>query len=168
MMYDPTPKIQQSMRSMWSALVADPKATIDEYFDTIMAELLEGIGQRQWRVRESSSLGLAELLNGRPPERIRPHLSLMWKMVLRAMDDIKETVRNAAERVGRVVASLSCKMCDAGAASPTDGPAACAIVVPYLLQQGLNATADEVRNFALKNLIKIAKSAGAIGYGETH
>ena len=158
--HDPTPKIQQSMRGMWQTLVPDPKATVEEYFDAIMAELLDGIGQRQWRVRESSSLALAELISGKPPEKIREHLGRIWKMVLRAMDDIKETVRVAADRVGRVIANMSVKMCDSGIASPTDGPAACAIVIPYLLQQGLTATAGEVRAFAMKNLIKISKSAG--------
>jgi proteasome component ECM29 len=76
------------------------------------------------------------------------------------MDDIKETVRTAASRCGSSVANLSSKMCDKGIASPTDGPEACAVVIPYLLQQGLTATADEVREFALKHLIKISKAAG--------
>jgi proteasome component ECM29 len=158
--HDPTPKIQQTMRGMWQALVDDPKATVEEYFDAIMAELLDGLGQRQWRVREASALGLGELISGKPPERIRPHLAEMWKMILRAMDDIKETVRTAASRCGSSVANLSSKMCDKGIASPTDGPEACAVVIPYLLQQGLTATADEVREFALKHLIKISKAAG--------
>ena len=40
-------------------------------------------------------------------------------MTLRAMDDIKETVRLAAQRAGRSLAAASTKMCDyGGGASP--------------------------------------------------
>ena len=34
--HDPTPKVQQSMRGMWQALVPDHKATVEQYFDPIM------------------------------------------------------------------------------------------------------------------------------------
>ena len=75
----------------------------------------------------------------------RPHLPQLWEMTLRAMDDIKETVRLAAQRAGRSLAAASTKMCDyGGGASPAEGAAACAICVPYLLKQGMSAEAEEV------------------------
>ena len=46
--FDPTPKVQQSMRAMWAALVPDSKAAVDAHFDAILLEALKGCGQRQW------------------------------------------------------------------------------------------------------------------------
>ena len=158
--FDPTPKVQQSMRSMWAALVDDTKIATEEHFEAIVNELLPSMGERQWRVREASSAALADIISGRPPAVVRPFLAEMWRMVLRAMDDIKETVRTAADRAGRTLASISIKLCDHGNASPTDGPKDCEVVIPYLMKQGLNADADEVRTFAIKTLIKVAKEAG--------
>lgn len=158
--FEPTPKVQQSMKSMWQALVPDTKVALSTYFEAIVTELLPAMGERQWRIRESSAAALAEIISGRPPALVRPHLTEMWRMVLRAMDDIKESVRSAAQRAGRTLASLSTKMCEHGSASPSDGPAVCAIVLPLLLKQGLHADAEEVRAFAIKNLIRVAKAAG--------
>ena len=158
--FDPTPKVQQSMRAMWASLVDDTKTATEEHFDAIAKEILPSMGDRQWRVREASSAGLADLISGRPPAVVRPFLEEMWTMVLRAMDDIKETVRTAAIRAGRTLANISVKLCDNGNASPKDGPLDCEVVIPYLMKQGLNADAAEVREFALKHLIRVAKSAG--------
>jgi proteasome component ECM29 len=158
--FDPTPKVQQSMRAMWGSLVDDTKAATEEHFAAIVSELLPSMGERQWRVREASAAGLADLISGRPPAVVRPFLAEMWRMVLRAMDDIKETVRTAAIRAGRTLANISVKLCDNGNASPKEGPLDCEVVIPYLMKQGLNADAEEVRSFALKHLIRVAKSAG--------
>jgi len=51
--YDPNPKVAESMKSIWQALVSEPKKTVHEYFDSIMKELLEGMGSRTWRTREA-------------------------------------------------------------------------------------------------------------------
>lgn len=158
--YDPTPKVQQSMRAMWASLVDNTKTATEEHFAAIVKELLSSMGERQWRVREASAAGLADLISGRTPAVVRPFLAEMWRMVLRAMDDIKETVRTAAIRAGRTLANISVKLCDSGNASPSEGPLDCKVVIPYLMKQGLNADAEEVRGFALKHLIRVAKSAG--------
>lgn len=51
--FDPSPKVAEALKNIWKSLVSDSKRTIDEFFDGIMADLLEGIGSRQWRTRES-------------------------------------------------------------------------------------------------------------------
>ena len=51
--YDPNPKVNEAMTSIWKALVKDPKNTIDKYFDIIVKDLLKGLSDRLWRTRES-------------------------------------------------------------------------------------------------------------------
>lgn len=51
--YDPNPKVNEAMTSIWKALVKEPKKAVQEYFDVIIKDLLEGMGARAWRTRES-------------------------------------------------------------------------------------------------------------------
>jgi proteasome component ECM29 len=51
--YDPNPRVNEAMTSIWKALVKEPKTAIDEYFDIIVKDLLKGLGDRLWRTRES-------------------------------------------------------------------------------------------------------------------
>ena len=51
--YDPNPKVNEAMTSIWKSLVKDPKNAIDEYFDIIVEDLIKGLGDRLWRTRES-------------------------------------------------------------------------------------------------------------------
>lgn len=53
------------MGHIWKSIVADPKKTIDEYFDTIVEDLLTQSGSRFQRSREASCLALADLIQGR-------------------------------------------------------------------------------------------------------
>ena len=51
--FDPNPKIQQAMSSIWNALVTNTKETVDKYMLEIMDDLLVNLTSNQWRVRES-------------------------------------------------------------------------------------------------------------------
>ena len=51
--FDPNQKVAESMKSIWFTLVKEPRKTIDEYFDLIMKDLLQNLGDRMWRVREA-------------------------------------------------------------------------------------------------------------------
>ena len=59
------------MGYIWRSIVAEPKKTIDEYFTTIMEDLLLQAGSRLWRSRESSCLALADILQGRRFDEVR-------------------------------------------------------------------------------------------------
>ena len=59
--YDPTPRIQQSMSAIWSALVPETTKTVDKFLAEILAELGREMTSPQWRVRESPVLQLTEL-----------------------------------------------------------------------------------------------------------
>ncbi|KAJ3067659.1 hypothetical protein HDU98_009138, partial [Podochytrium sp. JEL0797] len=94
--FDPNLKVAESMKSIWTSLVKDPKKTVDDNFDLIIADLLKGLGDRMWRTRESSCLALSDIMHGRQLAQIKPYLREIWEMCFRALDDIKESVRVAA------------------------------------------------------------------------
>ena len=52
--FDPNPNVQRSMNDIWSALVKDSSATINLYFEEILADLLKSILGKEWRTRQVS------------------------------------------------------------------------------------------------------------------
>lgn len=64
-------------------------------------------------------------------------LEEMWVMVLRASDDIKDSVRAAAGGALRTLRSVTLRLADPAATSPADAAAAVALMLPFLLQTGV-------------------------------
>lgn len=81
--FDPNSNVRTAMNDIWSALVKDPTATIDTYFDSIMEDLLKNILGREWRVRQASCAALAELVQGRSLEKYEKHLNRIWTLTFK-------------------------------------------------------------------------------------
>lgn len=47
--YDPTPKIQHSMISIWDSIVSDSKGTVELYYWAIFDELVTNLTNVEWR-----------------------------------------------------------------------------------------------------------------------
>lgn len=60
--YDPTPKIQNSMMSIWDAIVFDSKEIVERYYWNIMREILDNLTFNEWRVRIACCLAARDLL----------------------------------------------------------------------------------------------------------
>lgn len=60
--YDPTPKIQHSMISIWDSIVSDSKETIEMYYWAILDELNKNLTDVEWRVRISCCLAVRDLI----------------------------------------------------------------------------------------------------------
>lgn len=60
--YDPTPKIQNSMISIWESVVVDSKATIEQYYWEILDDVLTNLTASDWRTRMSCCLGVRDLI----------------------------------------------------------------------------------------------------------
>ncbi|KAJ3148226.1 hypothetical protein HDU89_004822 [Geranomyces variabilis] len=161
--FDPQPKTAESMKNIWQTLVPEPAKTLDEYFDAIMADLLDGMADRQWRIREASTLALADLAGGQQMERLQPHLERMWVMTFRALDDIKESVRISALKAAKTLTTKTTRFCDP-VANPDikQGARIVAIILPFFLTKGLGSSAEDVRNLSLGTLLKISKKAGIL------
>ena len=76
------------------------------------------------------------LRQGRRWAQLGPHLEGMWGMTLRALDDIKDSVRAAAAVTLRALRSVSLRLCDPAASPPPDARAAVALMLPFLLHTG--------------------------------
>ncbi|KAG0347308.1 hypothetical protein BG005_000251 [Podila minutissima] len=160
--YDPNPKVNEAMTSIWRALVKEPKKAVQEYFDVIIKDLLDGMGARAWRTRESSCLAMADLLQGRSVEEIEKYLENIWTMSFRALDDIKESVRIAAFKTCRALTLMTVKYCDPKHVTVAEGQRVLDIMVPFLLTKGLLSGAEEVSKFSLTTVLKICKQAGPL------
>ncbi|CAJ0835750.1 10586_t:CDS:10 [Entrophospora sp. SA101] len=157
--YDPNPRVNETMTSIWKVLVKDPKKATDDYFDIIIKDLLKGLGDRLWRTRESSANALTDLLQGRQIQQIEPYLKDLWTMCFRALDDIKESVRIAAFKTCRSLTKVTVKYCDPDNVSTAEGQKIMDIIMPFLLTKGLVSDAEDVRTFSLKTILKICKTA---------
>ncbi|OXB60778.1 hypothetical protein ASZ78_016829 [Callipepla squamata] len=157
--FDPNLGIRQAMTSIWNALVTD-KSMVDKYMKEILDDLVSNLTSSLWRIRESSCLALNDLLRGRPLDDIIDKLPEIWEVMFRVQDDIKESVRKAAELALKTLSKICVKMCD-----PSKGVAGqrtIAVLLPCLLDKGIVSTVAEVRSLSINTLVKISKSAGSM------
>uniref|UniRef100_A0A8C9N950 Ecm29 proteasome adaptor and scaffold n=2 Tax=Serinus canaria TaxID=9135 RepID=A0A8C9N950_SERCA len=157
--FDPNLGIRQAMTSIWNALVTD-KSMVDKYMKEILEDLISNLTSSLWRIRESSCLALNDLLRGRPLDDVIDKLPEIWEVLFRVQDDIKETVRKAAELALKTLSKVCVKMCD-----PSKGAAGqktIAVLLPCLLDKGIVSTVAEVRSLSINTLVKISKSAGSM------
>ena len=153
--YDPTPRIQQSMASIWSALVPETTKTVDKFLTEILAELGKEMTSAQWRVRESCCSALTDLLRGRTLDSHLELLASLWTDVFRVMDDIKESVRVAAGKTAQSLSRVSIKMTDSSLSSGSKSGEAVKAILPPLLESGLASSVVEVRAISLATIMKV-------------
>ncbi|OBZ85602.1 Proteasome-associated protein ECM29 [Choanephora cucurbitarum] len=160
--FDPNPRVNQTMKSIWRSLVKDNQKAVDAYFDQIMDDILIGLGNRQWRVREASCAAVADLIMGRQLAQIEPYLERLWQMCFRALDDIKDSVRQAATQTCRSLTKLTVHYCDPTMVAMADGYKVMDIVMPFLLQKGIVSDAEDVQKFSLDAVLKVCKTGAAL------
>ncbi|TYI10267.1 hypothetical protein ES332_A09G131000v1 [Gossypium tomentosum] len=158
--YDPDKNVQDAMAHIWKSLVADPKRTIDENLEYIFDDLLVQCGSRLWRSREAACLALADIIQGRKFDQVGKHLKKIWLVAFRAMDDIKETVRNAGDKLCRAITSLTIRLCDVSLTEASDASQSMDIVLPFLLAEGILSKVDSIRKASIGVVMKLAKGAG--------
>ncbi|KAB8302005.1 hypothetical protein EYC80_005458 [Monilinia laxa] len=158
--FDPNPNVQRSMNDIWSALVKDSNATVNQYFDEILTDLLKSILGKEWRTREASCAAIADLVQGRDFEKYEKHLHDIWHVAFKVLDDIKGSVRKAALSLSMALTGILVRQVEAGTSSK-HAQAMLKDVLPFLLSdQGLESSAEEVRTFATITVLKLIKSGG--------
>jgi proteasome component ECM29 len=161
--YDPDKNVQDAMAHIWKALIQDPKKAVDEHLNHIFDDLLVQCGSRLWRSREASCLALADIIQGRKFDQVKEHLKKLWIAAFRAMDDIKETVRNAGDKLCRAVTSLTIRICDVTLTELADAKQAMDIVLPFLLSEGIMSKVNSVRKASIGVVMKLAKVSPNFG-----
>ncbi|CAK7892078.1 proteasome component Ecm29p [[Candida] anglica] len=166
--YDPSTSVAKSMNDIWNVLIKDSAKTIKDNFGTILPELLKGMGNKEWRVRQASTAALIDLLQVTDLEVYESKLEEIWGMSFRSMDDIKESVRKEGNKLTKSLATTLTRTVEKGAASAsstiTESKAKDTLtnLIPFLLgSKGLLSDAEDVRNFALETILKLVKVGGS-------
>ena len=81
----------------------------------------------------------------------------IWIAAFRAIDDIKETVRNSGDKLCRAIASLTTRLCDVSLTGKSDAKQAMDIVLPFLLAEGIMSKVDNIRKASIAMVMKLAK-----------
>lgn len=81
----------------------------------------------------------------------------IWTAAFRAMDDVKETVRNSGDSLCRAVSSLTIRLCDVSLTAPSDASQAMDIVLPYLLVEGIVSKVSSIQKASVGLVMKLAK-----------
>ena len=158
--FDPNANVRAAMNDIWTALVKDPSKIIDQHFDGIMNDLLKNILGKEWRVRQASCAAIADLIQGRQLERYEKFLTYIWEVTFKVCDDIKESVREAAMALARVLTGILTRSLEAGESSVRSSDKMLKQVLPFLLSPaGLESGAPDVQEFARKTLLKIITSS---------
>lgn len=160
--YDPTNSVLQSMNVIWTTLVKDTPKTVNENFDIILQELLKSMGNKEWRTREASTAALNDLLQIVQLERYERDLEQIWNMSFRVLDDIKESVRREGNKlIKSLTATLMRTVEDKEGGSEKSTEVLGQLIPLFLGNKGLLSDSEDVKNFALKVILKICKIGGS-------
>ncbi|OJJ47444.1 hypothetical protein ASPZODRAFT_130907 [Penicilliopsis zonata CBS 506.65] len=159
--FDPNPNVQRSMNGIWQTIVKDPNAVINDHFEGIMEDLLKSmLAGREWRVRQASCAAIADLIQGRQPDRYAKYISEILTKAFKVLDDIKETVRLAALRLCQTVTNSIIRTLETGDTDVKQANAMIEDIIPFLLgDKGMDSSVQEVQGFAVGALIQIIKKS---------
>jgi hypothetical protein len=77
--------------------VRDPRAVVTDNIHAILAECVSVAATGEaWREREAACLALNDALFQRSAGDVLPHLRELWSATMRSIDDVKDSVREAA------------------------------------------------------------------------
>ncbi|KAJ5996552.1 hypothetical protein N7522_008212 [Penicillium canescens] len=158
--FDPNPNVQRSMNTIWQALVKDPTVVIDTHFDEIIQDLLKSVlAGREWRVRQASCAAIADLIQGRRPEKFAQYLDEVYSKAFKLLDDIKESVRTTALKLCQTITNSVIRTLETNG---TEKRAATLLksAIPFLLSdKGLDSSVEEVQGYAIGALIQMTKKS---------
>ncbi|KAB8216124.1 proteasome stabiliser-domain-containing protein [Aspergillus novoparasiticus] len=159
--FDPNPNVQRSMNTIWQALVKDPTAIISDHFDEIMDDLLRSmLAGREWRVRQASCAAIADLIQGRQPEKYFKYMEEIFLKAFRLVDDIKESVRAAALKLCQTITNAVIRTLETSDTETKRAGTMLAGTIPFLLSdKGMESDVQEVQGFAIGALIQIIKKS---------
>lgn len=157
--FDPNTNVQRAMNDIWTAVVKDSGAVLNEHFDLIIDDLLKCITGKEWRVRQASCDAIADLIQGREVDRYEKYLDQIWRLGFKALDDIKESVRSAAMKLCRTLTNLLIRNLEVGDGNSLRAKKMLDHALPFLRDQLDSGAPAEVRTYAIITLIDILKKS---------
>ncbi|CAI8054228.1 Proteasome adapter and scaffold protein ECM29 [Geodia barretti] len=155
--YDPNPRVQLAMSSIWAAVVPESKKAVDKYLPAIIDDLSQNLNSHLWRNRQASCMALGDVLIGQEVKDVASHLPSLWELSLRARDDVKETVRKAADVACKALHKVTVRACE----SPTLGAKVIGEVLPLMLNKGMQNPSSDIRKISLLAILKMSENAGS-------
>ncbi|XP_059609063.1 proteasome-associated protein ECM29 homolog [Phlebotomus argentipes] len=161
--YDPTPKIQNSMVSIWNSLVSNPKEIVEQFYWEILQEITQHLTNHEWRTRMSCCLAARDLIKLPGYLKLREgetevELVELWSQLFRVMDDIHEGTRLAAEGTASVLSKACIVASSAGHGK--SGVRVVKSILPLFLEKGITNVVPEVRKISIRTLSEIIDTAG--------
>ena len=184
------------METLWVGLTGggeDGRKAISDHFRPTMDVLVEETSSKFWRARVGACGALSQICVGRSWEDIGGgpaildenydlvvsktssqstpggiRLLRLWRAVVRALDDVRITVRESGEALGRSVRSLTINLCDPNVdpacaegflqnseKRERDAVSASATALRWLLRNGLKQQCAEAAGICVSSLIGI-------------
>lgn len=160
--FDPNENVSKSMSDIWNILVPNGSKVVELNADLILKELVISINSREWRTRQATTMAMIDLLQIMPTENYENNLEKIWSLSFRALDDIKESVREAGGHLTKFLANSLLRSME----SNRDGNKFSIILdklIPFLIgDTGILSSVDEVRGFSLNIILSLSSKAGSI------
>ncbi|VEU39441.1 unnamed protein product [Pseudo-nitzschia multistriata] len=199
--HDPNKRTREQMETLWVGLTGggeEGRRAITENLRPTMDKLVEETSSKYWRARVGACGALSQICIGRSwaelgggPAVLDENYDLvisktssestlagirllrLWRAVIRALDDVRITVRESGESLGRTVRGLTIFLCNPHIENPNDSTrnskererdaiSASATILRWLLRNGLKQQCAEAAGIcisALIGIIDIAKPA---------
>ncbi|KAG2386134.1 hypothetical protein C9374_002580 [Naegleria lovaniensis] len=165
-LFDPNPAISSSMKEMWKSLFGQNETDktkqnmiTSKYLPRIMREILNGLNQELWRIREACCYAVCDLFGGgsaKTFEEMAPYIKECFQKVWRVTDDIKDTCRKAANSALQRLSAFAIKSCNPTYTSKRENVSrALSIVIPLLLHEGLLFPFKDVVYVSLSTLKEV-------------
>ncbi|XP_011343237.1 proteasome adapter and scaffold protein ECM29 isoform X2 [Ooceraea biroi] len=158
--FDPTPRIQQSMASIWRAVVPSTTKAIEQYHKEILTDVTDNLTNNEWRVRIGCCNALADLLRTNVQFNFAECGPELWKKLFRVMDDIHEGTRLAATNTAKILSKVCIRHCDSSHGNA--GREVIQAILPVLLDIGITNTVDTVRAISLQTVSQLVSTAGVL------
>ncbi|KAH8405828.1 hypothetical protein KR215_009962, partial [Drosophila sulfurigaster] len=190
--YDPTPKIQNSMISIWDTIVIDSKEITEQYYWEILRELLDNLTCTEWRVRIACCLAVRDLLkrpNGlrlrteeqlpivastavtNSPRRVTPETMDVDELPEPELRElwyqlfrVMDDIHEGTRMTAHGTAAFLGKLCVLASSLEhgKSGTAVAASILPYLLEVGVGHKVADIRKVSIKTISDMIDSSGAL------
>jgi len=191
--YDPNKQTREQMSALWNGLTgggAEGRSAISQHLLPTIDTLIEDATSKFWRARVGACGALGQIIVGREWSDLGgggPVLSdddmfvianitagirllRIWKVAMRALDDVRGAVRESGESLARAARGLTIRLCDPSmdqkssgekrgreeiAKHERDATAAAATSLRWLIRHGLNQSCDEATGVCLSTLVEV-------------
>ncbi|GMI11930.1 hypothetical protein TrLO_g5744 [Triparma laevis f. longispina] len=181
--HDPNAQTREQMTLLWNSITggkAEGRAVIKDNLSGTIDALCKDACSTLWRSRVGGCGALGEIIVGRGWEELggggsildedfvetktaAGRLLTLWRVTMRALDDVRGNVRDSGENLGKSLRSLTIRLCDCKTAgiSNEEGEFATSTILNWLIKHGLNQPCTEATQICISTLLGVVEVARA-------